>query len=148
MLEETAASMASSAKPAFTTVKLPYCGVILLIWRAAQEAHFTLPAPSAVVERLVRDIHSKGHPPLKYAARPAMKVSLDAVCTCGQANGLHASLTHPSRDSSHTLGAERGESCISNRQYNFPCAGMCRESPQWTACAWPQMRQSDSLCAA
>ena len=64
-LTETAASMSSSATPAFTTVKLPYCGVVLLTWRAAQEAHPSLPAPSAVVARLVHDVHSKKHPALR-----------------------------------------------------------------------------------
>ena len=65
MLEETTASMSSSANPAFGIVKLPCLGVVLLTWSAAQDAHPALPAPSAVVTRLVDDVHSKKLPALK-----------------------------------------------------------------------------------
>lgn len=64
-LEETTTSLSSSAKPAFGIVKLPCLGVILLTWKATQEADPSLPAPSAVAAKLIHDVHSKKHPPLK-----------------------------------------------------------------------------------
>jgi len=65
VLEEIAAGMSQSAKPAFSIVKMPCRGVVLLIWKAAQESDPSLPAPSAVVTRLVDHIHSKKHDSLK-----------------------------------------------------------------------------------
>ncbi len=65
VLEGITASLSSSAKPAFGIVKLPCLGVILLTQRDAQEPDPSLPAPSAVVARLIHDVHSKKHPPLK-----------------------------------------------------------------------------------
>ena len=65
VLEEITVGMSQSAKPAFSIVKLPCRGVILLIWKAAQETDPSLPAPSAVVTRLVDHIHSKKRDSLK-----------------------------------------------------------------------------------
>lgn len=65
MLGQAAIMVSEAAQPAFSTVKLPCCGVVLLTWRAAQEADPDLPLPSAVVQRLIAEIESQSIPRLK-----------------------------------------------------------------------------------
>ena len=65
MLAEATSALSEKSEPAFSIVKLPCRGVMLLTWRGAQEADPGLPAPSAVVARLIEEVHSGKRPPLK-----------------------------------------------------------------------------------
>ena len=65
VLGQAAHRLSASARPACSIVKLPCRGVALLTWQAAQGVDPDLPAPSAVVAKLIKDIGSKLQHPLK-----------------------------------------------------------------------------------
>ena len=65
VLGQAAHRLSASARPVCSIVKLPCRGVALLTWQAAQGADLDLPAPSAVVAKLIKDVSSRLQHPLK-----------------------------------------------------------------------------------
>ena len=65
VLGQAAHRLSASARPVCSIVKLPCRGVALLTWQAANGTDPDLPAPSAVVAKLIKDISSKLQRPLK-----------------------------------------------------------------------------------